>query len=491
MDINPTSASFLVTEDCNLRCTYCFEKHKKNRMSIDVARRGIEFLCENAKKNGSKQFSAMIFGGEPLLEPDIIKEIWDRGIVLARENNMEFVSNIVTNATVMNDKVYNLIKDYKNKVNLEIQLSVDGIKEIHDMYRITRDGKGSFELVEKNIPIFKELFNDNLVKLSIHGCINKKSLPYLYENYDFFRHTWGFERVWFIPVMEESWDENDVEIYDKENEKIYDDIISITKKTKDIKVVQNYAPMDRCLRFGQRSIAPCGAGKNFVTITANGEIYPCHQIYFNDPNKETKIGHIWNGINNAKRRIYLDYDYTDLSCPDDCEHTLCYRCIAVNRMVNGSILKTIKGFYCEMSKVDFKYQKQLRKVLKQMGLIKTNNQNINNNIGNNPANPACLCDARGNGGCDVVAQNGGNNPSNPDCLCDSRGYDNNDLVISKDGCGCDKKEGCNNTNQENELLIESLKTLINETLDTKKLLNIIQSQIKIVEEKVNICINSK
>lgn len=413
----PTSASFLVTENCNLACTYCFEKHNAKSMTVEVAKKALEFLSDNAIKNGGREFHAMLFGGEPLLNIDLVDEIFHIGEKLAKQKGLRFSTSIITNATIMNKAVYEVLEHHRDTSNLSVQLSVDGTEAIHDTYRVTKSGAGSFKLVEKNIPKFKELFEDCPSRLCIHGCVNKQSLPSLFESYSFFKYDWGFKNIWFLPVAEEQWDADDIEIYRDQNNKIYEDIVKTLNETKDIKDVYDYAPMDRCMMTG-RSKKPCGAGDSFVTITAEGELYPCHQIYFNDPNKETIIGNVFDGIDEDARRLYVQYDSSFIDCPKDCENDHCYRCLASNYVHNGSIFSQIKGSYCGLMSVDREFQVKLRKEVEALGLVKAPQ----------PQQVNCLCNSRdGNAcnGCDVVHRQenceSGNNPSNPDCLCDSRG----------------------------------------------------------------------
>ena len=391
MTIQPTTASFLVTEDCNLNCTYCFEKHLKNKMTNEVAEAGLELLANGAVANGSGEFHAMIFGGEPLLEPGLIRYIFDYGLKLASEMNLRFTASIVTNATLMNDKIENLITDYIDKVQLTVQLSVDGIKEVQDMYRVTRDDSGSFDTVAKNVPVWKELFSNNMNQLSIHGCINKKTMPYLTDNYLLFRKTWDIPRVWFMPIHTEEWDDDDVASYKRQLMEIANYTLYLAMEDGNYNEIQNYSPIDKCLSGDCRPDKPCGAGSNFVTITASGDIYPCHHFYFNDPNRETKIGNVFDGIDDTRRQIFLNYGNEDMSCPSDCEATHCYRCIAENYQINGSILSQIQGKRCGLSLVEREVQLYVRGKLKDMGLLKKDNYEV----GNNPNNPACLCDMGG------------------------------------------------------------------------------------------------
>lgn len=416
----PTSASFLVTEDCNLACTYCFELdgRNKNKMTKEVARKGLEYLCNNAIKNGDGDFHAMLFGGEPLLNVEVVEEIFEYGVELANKNNLNFTTSMVTNATILTTEVKRIINTYKNRANLNVQLSVDGIKEVHDKYRITRGGKGSFDIIENNIPEWKVLFADNMDRLSVHGCSNHDTLPYLYENYIFFREEWDIPRIWFMPIHSETWSNEDVKVYEEQLNKIADYILDRARKEGNYQEVINYAPIDRCLSHDSFPSAPCGAGKNFITITADGELFPCHQIYFNDPEKITKLGDLDSGIDEPKRSIYVNYDNSDLSCAKldpDCDAYHCYRCIAENLSQNGSILSVVGcgAERCAMSKIERKIQLRVRKEIENMGLL---NRNSNYN------NSDCRCDSRTTPLCDVVVDCDGNarglnSTQNNNCNC--------------------------------------------------------------------------
>ncbi len=368
--VYPDSASFLITEDCNLACKYCFEKHNKGFMSKEIIRKGLEMLCYGSKKSGRNNFHAMIFGGEPMLRLDLVEEILSYGLELSKKERVRFTAGIVTNSTIFNKDVERLIKQYGNSAELNIQLSIDGDRQSQDEDRRTKSGKSSFDLVAKAVPeymrVFKEMGREN--SLNIHGCISKKNLPRLYNNYRFFLDEWGFKNIWFMPIHEDSWELSDVEIYEEQLNKIADFILYKTRINRDFSYVKSYSPIDRCLRQKQFTSAPCGAGKSFITITADGRIYSCHHLYFID--NSLVIGDVWTGIDDARRRIFLDYDYRDIDCRKDCDHTNCYRCIAVNYGVNGSILSQVKGNYCKLSYVEKGIQDKVREELEKMGIFK-------------------------------------------------------------------------------------------------------------------------
>lgn len=415
----PTAASLLLTENCNLRCTYCFEKHNKTKMSKEVGRKAIDWLSDNAVKTGLDEFSVLLFGGEPLLNIDTIEEVLEYGVKVADEKGLRFTASMVTNATVMNDHIYSVLRKYRDMVNLGIQLSVDGIPEVQDRYRLTVAGKGSWHMVEKNLPRFKELYDNNPDdnRLSIHGCINKETMPFLYENYNFFRKELGFKRIWFLPIAEEKWDASDVKLYQENSQKIFNDCVADLLQSMDYQEALNYAPFDKFANGLEcRPDAPCGAGRSFVTITATGEIYPCHQIYFNDPEKDTLIGNVMGDgeLDEDRRRIFLEYEEEDIGC-QDCPNTQCYRCLATNYVNNGGILSQIRGLYCALSGIDRYFQGKMLEVVRKLRLASQGDDEVQD----------CLCNSRSAtsvNGCDIVNNKdlcqSGNNPKAPGCLCD-------------------------------------------------------------------------
>jgi len=158
----PTAASLLLSEDCNLACKYCFEiqtrNQKKKNMSKEVATKAIDMLFENAilgrdNEAENKAVSITLFGGEPHLNPDALEAILEYGLLISDNTGIEFDVLTITNGTILTDRIFNIYKKFIDKGhngNFAIQISVDGTKEYNDINRVTRSGKGSFDLIEKN-----------------------------------------------------------------------------------------------------------------------------------------------------------------------------------------------------------------------------------------------------------------------------------------------------------------------------------------------------
>lgn len=368
----PNSASFILTENCNLACKYCFElgKHNKKIMSKEVSEKSIDYLIENAKKNNADNINVTYFGGEPLLNIDVMEHSFNYAIERCKKEDLKFKCSIITNCTIFNSRYEAfLLKWYSTLGYIDIQLSIDGIPEVQDEYRITIDGKGTSKLVESNVKKYFEFMEKYKIQkgVHVHGCVNKKSMPRLYESYTYFRNL-GFKDIWFMPVHEEKWDDNDVTIFETQLKLISARILEDCIRENTADYYYGYASLANCKT--QHPSAPCGAGKNYCSITAEGDLYPCHNFYFGSGS--FKFGNVFTGEETSKRNIFLDYDSSNLfgekSC-SACDNYGCYRCIAVNYVGNDNMFIGFPA-YCKLSKKENEFRINLKNKMLSIGLIK-------------------------------------------------------------------------------------------------------------------------
>ena len=375
MNTLPTDASFIMTTSCSCRCKYCFvHKFGDEVIKDDVIRDGIDYLLNNAKKVGKKSINISIFGGEPTLVPDKISTLLSHALKRQNETGIECHIGLITNGVLLTDRLKDLIIEYKDKLNFGVQLSCDGNKETHDMYRVLKNGEGSFSHVEKNVPIYKEIFKDSPKQFSVHGCLNRQSLPHLFENYKFFREVWQIKRIWFMPVHEEEWTTNDVEIYKQQLKSIADYILEDMIKNNRIDELKNFSPLSKLLDGRSWVNPPCNAGKTYMSIIPNGDLYPCHHFYFNDFNGEMKMGNLYEGIDDEKRKPFLELKNEDMEGCGQCECYNCYRCLGANYMTNGDIKKQIRGNYCSMAHVENEICEYMKAKAKELELYEDKNK---------------------------------------------------------------------------------------------------------------------
>ena len=281
---------------CNLRCKYCFADegeyngHKGN-MSLETAKKAIDYVV---KRSGPrKNIEIDLFGGEPTMMMDTIKEI----IAYARENEAKWNKRIrftmTTNATLLTDEMM----DYMDKELENIILSIDGRKEVNDKVRIRFDGKGSYDQILPNI---KKMVakRDKTKAHTVRGTFTRENLDF-YEDVKMMVDE-GFREISIEPVVLEDGHplalrKEDLPKIFESYDKLYDELVQKKAEGKEFnfyhfKVDLNGGP---CV---YKRISGCGAGFEYVAITPQGEVYPCHQFVGKE---EYKLGSIYDDSYNA------------------------------------------------------------------------------------------------------------------------------------------------------------------------------------------------
>lgn len=380
----PHAASLLISEACNLNCSYCFEKDKKNiNMSESVALQAYDFLYNNEIQNRKDGFEPQLvvitmFGGEPLINWKSIKAILEEVKRKPKETRIQTVVDIITNGTIMNQEIADYIKDYIKKETLSIQVSVDGVKKIHDFNRVDHSGEGSFNTIEKNIPLFKYIFencsnpNINESCLHLHGSLNHDTINGLYEAWKYFRFTWKIPTQWYMPIHSKDWTQEDVDTYENQLTSIVSDILNIVIKNNSTHELEALAPINKSTicYIPKNFDKSCGAGGSYCSITALGDIYPCHQFYYSIP-EETKIGTLDSGIDYNKTKIFANNTGEDSNCAKKgCKNYKCYRCLAENYAATGTIYNCDLNLRCKMSDIEERLVSNVRNLLISKGIIK-------------------------------------------------------------------------------------------------------------------------
>lgn len=328
-----TRATFNVTRACNLRCSYCFTHGcTYGRMNWDTARAGIRFLVQNAIDAQEREIEIDFWGGEPLLEWDLIRQMaqYTRRVT---PNNIRIRFGGTTNGVLLTPEKFDFCDEYR----IGWMLSIDGTAETHDAYRKTILGHGSHGLIVGNAklalkrwPWLKARFSPSAE--FVHKFF--EDAKYLYEL--------GFNHLMFSPVHESGWDAASYGIMEEQSIKLIDWMAEQKKagRTLSMEHFNTYGGPDH-------SKWPCGAGRFYVGIDIDGGIYPCHRfIKFNDPRpwhkREVAIGHVEIGITNPEWReqfITWTPGCKGAANSSDCyTNTPCHGgCYAVNFDLTGNI----------------------------------------------------------------------------------------------------------------------------------------------------------
>ena len=314
--------TFIVTKDCQLACKYCYlvGKNSNERMSIEVAKRAVDYILQHPLQFHEDSVNFEFIGGEPFLEIDLIDEICDYiKSEMYRLNHKwfnKYIFGFTTNGlNYGSKKIQRFIE--KNKSHLSIGITIDGTKKKHDLNRIYKNsGKGSYDDVVKNIPLYISQFSPANTKVTI----SSEDIPYIAESV-LHLYQLGIHTVYINCVFENVWKENDDQLF--ENQLIHLADVIITNdlyKTHECSFFDEKIgkPLDRVKRNNNW----CGAGK-MLSIDAAGNLYPCTRFaQYSLRKKETWIiGNIYDGIDNNKLRPFLTLDRCTQSTPTcaDCE----------------------------------------------------------------------------------------------------------------------------------------------------------------------------
>lgn len=308
------SITFVVTDDCNLRCKYCYITHKTStsKMDFEMAKRFVDFMLEG-DINRKEALILEFIGGEPFLEIDLIDKISDyfklRAFELDHPWYWNYRFSISTNGINYSDA---LVQAYinKNLDKISCGMTLDGTKEKHDMQRVYPDGSGSYDAVFKNIDLYKTQFNNTKVTFASDDLpLLKESIISLWDN--------GITEVFANVVFEDVWKDGDDLILENQLKSLADYVLDNMLYNKYIcsffdDSIGSYYTANM---LNQTS---CGAGK-MLAFGSNGKIYPClrYKGYSLNKKDEWVIGDVDNGIDMEKVRPFMAATYK-LQSDEEC-----------------------------------------------------------------------------------------------------------------------------------------------------------------------------
>lgn len=303
-----------IAHDCNLACKYCFAGEgeycgDRSLMSFEVGKQAFDFLIANSGTR--KNLEVDFFGGEPLMNFEVVKQL----VAYAREqekiHNKNFRFTLTTNGVLLDEEVM----DFANKEMYNVVLSLDGRKETNDRMRVSRNGKGSYDLI---VPKFKEMVKRRGDKeYYIRGT-------YTHYNTDFTKDILhmadlGFTKLAMEPVVASpdapyALKEEDLPVLFDQYEKLAAEMVRREKNGKGFTFFHYMIDLEGGPCIAKR-IAGCGVGTEYVAVTPWGDLYPCHQ-FVGDENY--LLGNVFDGITNeeVRSRFKMCNIYTRPQCND-------------------------------------------------------------------------------------------------------------------------------------------------------------------------------
>lgn len=287
-----------ICHDCNLSCRYCFAKEgtyntQRDYMSLSVGEASIDFLIHNS--GNIKNLEVDFFGGEPLLNIDVVKQIVEYAKIKAEQAKKTFDFTLTTNCINLNEET----RDFLNREMVNVVLSIDGRKETHDKVRCTRSG----------ISVYSGILNNALEFVKIRG--EKKYYvrgTFTSENLDFskdvlFLNDVGFSQISFEPVVLPqdnylSLKNEDIEFLKNEYHILAEEYIKRRKTSKWFNFFHYMIDLERGPCINKR-LTGCGAGAEYLAVSPMGDIFPCHQFV---GNQDYYLGNVFTGLLNLEIR---------------------------------------------------------------------------------------------------------------------------------------------------------------------------------------------
>jgi len=336
-----------ICHDCNFRCRYCFADEgayhsKREMMSLETAKAAIDFLIKNSGER--KVLEVDFFGGEPLMNFDVIKKTVCYAKEEAAKRNKRFLFTTTTNALLLNDEVI----EFFNAEMENVVLSLDGRKEVHDAIRKSVNGKGTFDLIIDKMKKFVSLRGNK--SYYIRGTFTAKNLDFSKDV--LFIADQGFDSISMEPVVTDLPDlqirEEHLPAIKKEYETLCDEYLKRYKEGEGF----NFFHFNIDLEGGPcllKRVSACGAGNEYFSVVPNGDLYPCHQFA---GDAKFYLGNVREGITHPEIREKFKSSclFTRKRCENCFAKFICSGgCSANNYHFNGDIEEPY-AMTCEMMK---------------------------------------------------------------------------------------------------------------------------------------------
>lgn len=348
MNDSPKSVYIFTTNRCNLDCKYCYEKNRVGDMTPETMKATIDFLISHFNKENQvrpfENLSFTFFGGEPLLNFEVVKY----GLEYIREkaDEMDFKAgtHILTNGTILTDEMIKFFKSIRpyNNFNWHIQVSLDGCEETHNANRIFHNGEGSYNKILKNIKIYQEIFPS----VGVRQTITPDNVKSLYKDFVAMIEL-GVKYTNFTPIVEGDWNDEAINIFVSELKKCIDYYYNNDKKQYFNLIHQS---VERLINPGFNRERGCRAGLDFIGVSFDGKIYPCHRFVAYSNIKDYCIGDVFSGLNVEGDR------FKEIECMrkfkvecNDCKVFSCNRCFATNMMLMKDPKELPTNGYCKMN----------------------------------------------------------------------------------------------------------------------------------------------
>ncbi len=337
-----------IAHDCNLACRYCFaeegEYHgRRALMSFEVGKKALDFLMANS--GGRRNLEVDFFGGEPLMNWQVVKQLVEYGRSQEESHNKRFRFTLTTNGVLLNDE----IMEFCNQEMSNVVLSLDGRKEVNDRMRPFRKGDGSYDLI---VPKFQKFADSrNQTNYYVRGTFTRNNLDFSKDVLHF--ADLGFKQMSMEPVVASPKEpyairEEDLPQILEEYDKLAVEYIKRQREGRGFNFFHFMIDLNQGPCVAKR-LSGCGSGTEYLAVTPWGDLYPCHQFVGQEG---FLLGNVDEGITNTRVQdeFKLCNVYAKEKCRDCFARFYCSGgCGANSYNFHGSITEAY-DIGCEMQK---------------------------------------------------------------------------------------------------------------------------------------------
>ena len=335
-----------VAHTCNLNCAYCFASQGKYHgeravMSFEVGKQALDFLIANSGTR--RNLEVDFFGGEPLMNFQVVKDLVAYARSIEKEHNKNFRFTLTTNGLLIDDDVI----DFANREMSNVVLSLDGRKEIHDRYRVDYAGNGSWERI---VPRFQKLVaargGKNYYMRGTFTHANPDFLKDIQQMLDLGFTELSMEPVVCAPGDSSALTEEDFPVVCAQYEQLAELMLRRDREGKPFTFYHYMLDLSGgpCI---YKRIAGCGSGTEYMAVTPWGDLYPCHQFVGDE---KFRLGNIWDGVTNTERRAeFADCNvYAHPECRDCWARLYCSGGCAANAYHATGAITGIYEYGCRL-----------------------------------------------------------------------------------------------------------------------------------------------
>ncbi len=337
-----------IAHDCNLACRYCFaeegEYHgHRELMTYETGKQALDFLIANS--GSRRNLEVDFFGGEPLMNWKVVKDLVAYGRQQEKIHNKNFRFTLTTNGVLLNDEMM----EFANKEMGNVVLSVDGRKEVHDFMRPFPKGAGSYDLILPKFQKFAESRNQD--KYYVRGTFTRHNLDFSKDVLHL--ADLGFKQISVEPVVAP--DDAEYSIRREDLPQIFEeyDLLSkeMIRREKEGNGF-NFFHFMIDLTGGPcvyKRLSGCGSGTEYLAVTPWGDLYPCHQFVGDE---KFLMGNVWDGVKTPE--IQKDFRHCNVYTKEECRN--CFArfycsggCAANSYNMHGTIHSTYE-IGCELQR---------------------------------------------------------------------------------------------------------------------------------------------